>query len=67
MGLKDLLKAPSRILYDCFDINKVFLNFGLWVPDLAIFDLKLGFFVNNSIYRLMERSGSKKSRDNLIT
>ena len=31
--------------------NLVFLFFGLWVKDLAIFDLKIGFLVKNYEYK----------------
>ena len=43
-----------------------FLIFGLWTPDLLIFDLKIGFLVKNCIYRPLERSGIPKSDQNMM-
>ena len=44
--------ANKGIFPEIFEIvrGSVFLHFGLWTSDLPIFDLKIGFLVENCIY-----------------
>ena len=46
-----------------YDSKYVFKNsnlfFCLWLADLANFDLKIGFYVKNSVYGQLEMTGNK--------
>lgn len=44
-----------------------FLVFGLWMPDLDIFDMRIGFLIKSCMYRQLKMFRIRKNDENRST